>query len=89
MLVLNLVPDPAAAPQEMMRVTCPGGMVAAGVWDYREAMQMLRTFWDAAVALDLDAAPRRATKATCRCLRAGHSQSYRARTDYGASTSNC
>ena len=58
MLVLNFVPDPAAALQQMIRVTRPGGVVAAAVWDYDEGMQMLRTFWDAAVALDPDAAPR-------------------------------
>jgi SAM-dependent methyltransferase len=58
MLVLNFVPDPAAALQQMIRVTRPGGVVAAAVWDYGEGMQMLRTFWDAAVALDPAAAPR-------------------------------
>jgi SAM-dependent methyltransferase len=58
MLVLNFIPDPAAALQEMVRVTRAGGVVAAAVWDYGDGMQMLRTFWDAAVALDPDAAPR-------------------------------
>ena len=58
MLVLNFVPDPAAALQQMIRVTRPGGVVAATVWDYGEGMQMLRTFWDAAVALEPAAAPR-------------------------------
>jgi SAM-dependent methyltransferase len=58
MLVLNFVPDPAAAVQQMVRVTRPGGVVAAAVWDYGDGMQMLRTFWDAAVALDPDAARR-------------------------------
>ncbi len=58
MLVLNFVPDPAAALQQMIRVTRPGGVVAAAVWDYGGEMQMLRTFWDAAVAVDPDAAPR-------------------------------
>ena len=57
-LVLNFVPDPAAALQQMIRVTRPGGVVAAAVWDYGHGMQMLRTFWDAAVALDPDAARR-------------------------------
>jgi hypothetical protein len=41
-----------------VRVTRPGGVVAAAVWDYGDGMQMLRTFWDSAVALDSDAAPR-------------------------------
>ena len=58
MLVLNFVPDPAAALQQMIRVTRPGGVVAAAVWDYGDEMQMLRTFWDATVAIDPDAAPR-------------------------------
>jgi SAM-dependent methyltransferase len=57
MLVLNFVPDPAVALQQMIRVTHPGGVVAAAVWDYGDEMQMLRTFWDAAVGLDPDAAP--------------------------------
>jgi SAM-dependent methyltransferase len=58
MLVLNFVTDPPAALRQMIRVTRPGGVVAAAVWDYGDGMQMLRTFWDAAVALDPDAAPR-------------------------------
>ena len=58
LLVLNFVPDPAAALQQMVRVTRPGGVVAAAVWDYGDGMQMLRRFWDAAVALDPDAEPR-------------------------------
>lgn len=45
-LVLNFVPDPVRALQETMRVTKPGGVVAATVWDYSGGMQMLRAFWD-------------------------------------------
>jgi SAM-dependent methyltransferase len=55
MLVLNFVPDPAAALREMIRVTRPNGVVAAAVWDYGDGMEMLRAFWDEAVALDPDA----------------------------------
>ncbi len=51
-LVLNLVPQPERAVAEMARVTCPGGIVAAYVWDYPDQMQLMRYFWDAAVALD-------------------------------------
>ena len=51
-LVLNFVPDPAAAVAEMARVSRPGGVVAAYVWDYSVGMELMRRFWDAAVALD-------------------------------------
>jgi SAM-dependent methyltransferase len=51
-LVLNFVPDPAAAVAEMARVSRPGGVVAAYVWDYSGGMELMRRFWDAAVALD-------------------------------------
>jgi SAM-dependent methyltransferase len=51
-LVLNFVPDPALAMQEMARVVRPEGRVAAYVWDYADKMELLRHFWDAAAALD-------------------------------------
>lgn len=51
LLVLNFVPDRDAAVRELIRVTRPGGVVAAAVWDYGAGMQMLRLFWDEAVAL--------------------------------------
>ncbi len=51
-LVLNFLPDPARGVAEMRRVTQPGGSVAAYVWDYAGEMQIMRHFWDAAVALD-------------------------------------
>jgi ubiquinone/menaquinone biosynthesis C-methylase UbiE len=52
LLVLNFIPDPPRAVKEMVRVTRPGGIVGAAVWDYTEGMEMLRIFWDQAVALD-------------------------------------
>ena len=52
LLVMNFIPDPAKALREMTRVTRPGGIVAAAVWDYSAGMEMLRAFWDEAVALD-------------------------------------
>lgn len=52
LLVLNFIPDPARALDEMIRVTRPGGTVAAAVWDYGQGMEMLRLFWDEAVALN-------------------------------------
>ncbi|HEX2285729.1 MAG TPA: methyltransferase domain-containing protein [Mycobacterium sp.] len=58
MLVLNFVPAPGIALDQMIRVTRPGGLVAAAVWDYGDGMQMLRAFWDEAVALDPNAASR-------------------------------
>jgi SAM-dependent methyltransferase len=55
-LVLNFVPDPAAAVREMARVTTPGGLVAGYVWDYAGEMQLMRHFWTAAAELDPGAA---------------------------------
>ena len=62
-LVLNFVPDPRAALAEMARVTGKGGRIAGYVWDYAGKMELMRHFWDAAVALDpaaakLDEGPR-------------------------------
>ncbi len=51
-LVLNFVPQPGRAVSEMVRVTRPQGTVAAYVWDYAGQMQLMRYFWNAAVALD-------------------------------------
>ena len=50
-LVLNFVPDHESMTREMVRVTKPGGRVAAYVWDYAGGMQMMRHFWDAAIAV--------------------------------------
>jgi SAM-dependent methyltransferase len=55
-LVLNFVPDPPAALAEMQRVTARPGTIAAYVWDYAEGMELIRRFWDEAVALDSGAA---------------------------------
>ncbi len=51
-IALNFVPDPRLAVREMARVTAKGGVVATYLWDYAEGMEMIRLFWDAAVALD-------------------------------------
>jgi SAM-dependent methyltransferase len=50
-LVLNFVRDHEAVAREMARVTKPGGWVGAYVWDYAGGMQMMRHFWDAAIAV--------------------------------------
>jgi SAM-dependent methyltransferase len=51
-LVLNFVPEPPAALHEMMRVTRPGGVVAAAVWDFRGGLVYQRLFWDTAASID-------------------------------------
>lgn len=51
-LVLNFVPAPQVAVDEMVRVARPGGTIAGYVWDYADRMQLMRYFWDAAVALN-------------------------------------
>lgn len=51
-LVLNFVPNANQAVAEMARVTRPGGIVAAYVWDYAGMMQFLRLFWETASELD-------------------------------------
>lgn len=56
-LVLNFLPDPAEALDRMRRACRERGTVAACVWDYAGEMTFLRTFWDAAVALDPGARP--------------------------------
>jgi trans-aconitate methyltransferase len=50
-LLLTFLPDPAAA-VSAMRAAAPNGLIAAYVWDYAERMELMRYFWDAAVALD-------------------------------------
>jgi len=55
-LVLNFVPDVEAAVAESTRVSAPGALVAAYVWDYAEGMRMLRLFWDVATSIDETAA---------------------------------
>ena len=52
LLVFNFIPDPAKALGELRRITKPGGVIAAAVWDYGAGMRMLRAFWDAAVTID-------------------------------------
>jgi SAM-dependent methyltransferase len=54
-LVLNFLRNPTQGIEEMRWVTKSRGTVAAYVWDYAGEMQLMRYFWNAAIALDLDA----------------------------------
>jgi SAM-dependent methyltransferase len=55
-LGLNYIPDPSRGLKEFCRVTCPGGTVAVYLWDYANGARFLREFWDAATAIDSEAA---------------------------------
>jgi SAM-dependent methyltransferase len=55
-LVLNFLPDPAAAVASMRERLRPRGTLAAYVWDYADGMEFLRSFWEEAVASDAGAA---------------------------------
>jgi len=51
-LVLNFLPAPLDGVAAMAARAGHGATVAAYVWDYADGMQMMRVFWDAAIALD-------------------------------------
>jgi SAM-dependent methyltransferase len=55
-LVINFIPDTAKAVREMVRVTKPGGTVAAALWDMRGGLPHLRMLFDIAAAIDAQAA---------------------------------
>jgi ubiquinone/menaquinone biosynthesis C-methylase UbiE len=55
MLVLPFIPEPHRAVREMVRVTKPGGAVAACMWDLRGGLVFGRMFWDTAAMLDPNA----------------------------------
>jgi SAM-dependent methyltransferase len=57
-LVFNFIPNPAQALREAARVTRPGGVIAACVWDYSGGMEMLRAFWDEAAGLNQESRTR-------------------------------
>ncbi len=51
-LVVHFMSDPAGGLREMARVTRPGGVVAACVWDHDGGRSPLSTCWDAIRELD-------------------------------------
>ena len=61
--------DPVAGLREMARVTRPGGVVVACVWDYTGERSPLSTFWRAVVELDADRCRRGGPR---RCRGEGH-----------------
>ena len=54
-LVVHFMADPVAGLREMGRVTLPGGVVAACVWDHAGGTGPLATYWRAVKDLDPDA----------------------------------
>ncbi len=54
-LVVHFMSDPVAGCAEMARVTRPGGLVAASVWDYENDRSPISFFWRAALEVDPDA----------------------------------
>jgi SAM-dependent methyltransferase len=51
-LVLNFLPAPERVMARLTERLRPGGLAGAYVWDYAEGMELLRAFWDEAIALE-------------------------------------
>ena len=72
-LVLAFMRDPDRGVREMARVTRPGGVVAACMWDLHESgMTMLNTFWTAVREIVPDAAGEHRRPGTARGDIAAH-----------------
>jgi SAM-dependent methyltransferase len=54
-LVVHFMTDPVSGLRELARVTRPGGVVAASVWDHAGERSPIATLWTAARELDPDA----------------------------------
>jgi SAM-dependent methyltransferase len=67
-LVVHFMPDPVAGLGEMARVTRPGGVLAASVWDHAGGLGPLGLFWSVARELD----PGVADESELPGARAGH-----------------
>ena len=55
LLAVNFMSDPRRAFAGMRRITRPGGVVTAAVWDFPGGLVYQRIFWDTAAALDPEA----------------------------------
>ena len=53
---MNYIPSPVDALKEFCRVTSHRGTIAVYLWDYAQGARFLREFWDAAIAVDHEAA---------------------------------
>jgi ubiquinone/menaquinone biosynthesis C-methylase UbiE len=72
-LVMAFMRDPDRGVREMVRVTRPGGVVGACMWDLHEdGMTMLNTFWDAVREIRPDAAGEHRRPGTARGDIAAH-----------------
>jgi SAM-dependent methyltransferase len=67
-LVVHFMASPVAGLAEMGRVTRPGGMIAACVWDHAEGRGPLAAFWQAVRELD----PRAPDESGLAGVREGH-----------------